>query len=89
MENLECPRCHEKSITAASKWFLGPGRATTCPKCQAKISVPTSALWVAAVFIAGAILSMYIPGTFGFVVLVAFFVLGCWLHYKFVPLIAK
>jgi hypothetical protein len=89
MDNFGCPHCNEKSITYASKMSLVPGRNTTCPKCRGKISVPQSALWVLAVMIGGAILSMYFPGTIGFFMVVAFFLLGCWIQYKFVPLIAK
>jgi hypothetical protein len=47
MQKLECPHCHERTISFWRKQWLGPGSTTACQSCGGKVSVPGSASWLA------------------------------------------
>jgi hypothetical protein len=90
MEDLECPHCHNKSISVWTKLFTGPGRTVACPNCQGKVSVPASSIWVAIPAIAGAVAAIFVDSRMtGAVLFVAGTIVTTFLHYKFVPLIAR
>ena len=90
MEKLECPSCHHKTVPVWRKMFLGPATWATCPSCGSRYSVPWSAMLAAipfliAIFAAQAIGSLAVAA--GLLVVGA--LLMTWIHYQFIPLIAK
>jgi prepilin signal peptidase PulO-like enzyme (type II secretory pathway) len=88
--NLECPNCHQKTISLWRKMFLGPARSATCPSCGSRISVPFAAMLAVIPFLIAIIAAgMVGSGTLAAVVLVAGFLTMSWIHYKFIPLIVK
>jgi hypothetical protein len=90
MEELECPRCHQKSIPAWRKQCLGPMSSATCPSCHGRLSIPLSAIWITTPFLAAAVASIYIESfAISAVLVVAGFLAMCWLNHKYVPLIPK
>ncbi len=91
MRGLECPHCHKAAISGWDKMFLGPGSVATCQACGRNVGVSLSAMWViiiplvAAAWIAAQVDSLLIAGALW----VAGGALMMWLHYRYVPLIAK
>src|SRR5262245_29862682 len=102
MLNFECPHCHQRTISAWRKQWLGPGSRATCSSCGGKSGVPWSTMnavlpVIGAIALGNVILIIdaiwlgnVISSYWAFgVPLAAGFVAMFWLHHKFVPLIAK
>jgi prepilin signal peptidase PulO-like enzyme (type II secretory pathway) len=90
VDDLECPKCHQKTIPLWRKMCLGPATGTTCAKCGSKVSVPYSSMIALVPFLIAIVAAQMI----GSLAVAAFLVIGgvlamCWFHYKFVPLIVK
>ncbi|MFL6306600.1 MAG: hypothetical protein ACJ72H_23955 [Candidatus Sulfotelmatobacter sp.] len=79
-----------KSVPVWTKLFTGPGRTIACPEGQGRLSVPASGILIIIPVIATAIASIYIDSlAAGFALIVAGSAVTAFLHYKFVPLIAR
>jgi hypothetical protein len=90
VQSLECPHCHETAVSPLRKIFLGPGRSVACRACGGKVSVPLSGMWViipivVAVFLASGIKSSVVS----YAVVIVGVAVSCFLHYRYLPLIAK
>ena len=90
MEKLECPRCHNKAIPAWRKQVLGPAASMRCPKCGVRLSVPFWAIAFVAPLVLAFAASQVIESVALSAILIALgFVVMCWLHHRYVPLVAK
>jgi hypothetical protein len=73
-----------------TKLFTGPGRTIACPKCQGRLSVPASSVWIAIPVMAAVIACIYVESVAaGLALFVVGSALTAFLHYKYVPLIAR
>ena len=90
MQALECPHCHQPEIPVSRKMWLGPATSTTCRSCGAAVSVPWSAMWAGTPFFAAIVIAAFVSSA---LVAAALWILGAaamaWLHFRYVPLIAK
>ncbi len=90
MQALECSHCHKPTIPVLRKLFLGPGTSATCPACGGRVSVPKSGVWVVVPFLVAITIAAFVNSV---LITGALWVVGgavmAWLHYRYVPLIAK
>jgi|SoiMethySBSTD1v2_1073268.scaffolds.fasta_scaffold1060066_2 hypothetical protein len=90
VQPLECPHCHKPAIPVWRKLFLGPATAATCSACGGAVSVPWSGFWVIVPFLVAIVAAGFVSST---LIAAAFWIAGgvvmSWLHYRYVPLIAK
>jgi len=90
MQALECPHCHQAGLPVWRKMCLGPATSAKCGNCGGAVSVPWSAMWASAPFIAAIVIAGFVSST---LVTAALLIVGAavtaWLHFRYVPLIAK
>jgi hypothetical protein len=90
MADVECPSCHQKTISQSRKMFLGPSMSTTCSNCGARISVPWPSVLATIPLLIAILATQYISSV---AISAAVLVIGalalCLIQYKFVPLIVK
>jgi hypothetical protein len=90
MENLECPRCREKSVSIWVSMLLGPFRTIICPNCGARIGVSAAVVWAPLPFIAAVVAAIALKGGIvAIAILLAGFAVSIWLQYRFVTLVVR
>jgi hypothetical protein len=89
MQLLECPHCHQPSISIWRKMWLGPAASAKCSSCGGAVSVPWSAMLAGTPFFAAILVTPLISAAAAVVLWVAGAAVMAFLHYRFVPLIAK
>jgi hypothetical protein len=72
------------------KQILGPAAYATCRSCGGAVGVPWSGMWVMIPFLVAIVIAAFVTST---LITVALWIAGgavmAWLHYRYVPLIAK
>jgi hypothetical protein len=72
------------------KQVLGPIAYATCRSCGGRVGVPGSSMWVAIPFLVAIVIAAFVSST---LIAAALWIVGgavmAWLHYRYVPLIAK
>jgi hypothetical protein len=70
--------------------FLGPAISAKCGSCGGAVSVPWSAMWAGIPFFVPIVIAPFVGST---LVASALLIVGAavmaWLHFRYVPLIAK
>jgi hypothetical protein len=89
MQLLECPHCHQPGFSVLRKMFLGPATWAKCRNCGGAVSVPWSAMWATTPFIAAILVTRWVSLPTAVVLLIGGAAVMTFVHYRFVPLIAK
>lgn len=102
MNPLACPRCGEPCLTFWSKTSLGPAKRKRCRSCGQSVSVPwlhslaigflSSVVTIVAGVGAMALLDPLPPGWLALACVLGMLAANVplvWLHYRFVPLVAR
>ena len=72
------------------KEVLGPAVSATCRSCGGRVGVPGSGMWVIIPFLVAIVIAAFVSSTLIAATLwIVGFAVMTWLHYRYVPLIAK
>lgn len=86
-----CPNCGAEAFPAWRKFLLGPTSSTHCRRCRARLSVSWYGLLALTPFLIGVAISLgMLRGDIrGVPVLIAGYILFCFIHIRYVPLVRK
>ncbi len=83
----KCLHCGKPGISTIRKLFLGPAVPATCKNCGKKVGVTYRSISLGLLPFLVPVLVFYLSGAM--VLVLASFLLWCYVHLKWVPLIRK